>query len=433
MKRTPRHMNIASRPLADGTIVYDVRLTVNKKTHWKYGYATLKEALIARDAWKLDIRQGRFAPAPDESQRLVHDVIRLRLDATVRRKAIRDTERMADWWSDYYRGLALKDVTVDSLEQARRQLHTTGRKGNRSVSTINRYMTFMRSVIRYGVQRGWLPFNPADQVKDYPEPDAPEYEITPTMEGKLYVALGQPYAQWARLAILTGLRAGEQFRLERTWIHLDDHHIRLPETKAGGSQIVFLSMEAASILRTIMESHDSPFIFPNKAATGPLDQRLFYNRVYKPAILGLGLKGYTWHTLRHTFCSRLARKARTFADLLAGGRWKDPKTALRYWHQYHAQVKEALEEASTIGAYLFEPVGQTVDDAGYSFDRTLVSPQLYDDSKARRGARVADSDGLENRCPERDRGFESHPLRQLVGSIIGLSQQRENTPNISAS
>ena len=29
---------------------------------------------------------------------------------------------------------------------------------------------------------------------------------------------------------------------------------------------------------------------------------------------------------------------------------------------------------------------------------------------------MADSDGLENRCPERDRGFESHPLRHTKKS-----------------
>ena len=31
---------------------------------------------------------------------------------------------------------------------------------------------------------------------------------------------------------------------------------------------------------------------------------------------------------------------------------------------------------------------------------------------------MADSDGLENRCPERDRGFESHPLRQRFQELV---------------
>ena len=39
-------------------------------------------------------------------------------------------------------------------------------------------------------------------------------------------------------------------------------------------------------------------------------------------------------------------------------------------------------------------------------------------AKERRGARAAESDGLENRCPERDRGFESHPLRHTTGARL---------------
>ena len=34
---------------------------------------------------------------------------------------------------------------------------------------------------------------------------------------------------------------------------------------------------------------------------------------------------------------------------------------------------------------------------------------------------MADSDGLENRCPERDRGFESHPLRHHTISQLTKS------------
>ena len=154
MIRLSRHQNISSRRPADGTIVYDVRLTIKKKTHWKYGFATLKDALLARDEWKLNIRQGRFSSTTDESLRLVSDVMTLRLNAIVRRKSIRDTERMADWWSAYYRGRTLNDVTVESLEHARRQLRDTGRKGRQGVASGNRYMTLMRSVLRYSVKRG---------------------------------------------------------------------------------------------------------------------------------------------------------------------------------------------------------------------------------------------------------------------------------------
>ena len=40
---------------------------------------------------------------------------------------------------------------------------------------------------------------------------------------------------------------------------------------------------------------------------------------------------------------------------------------------------------------------------------------------------MADSDGLENRCPERDRGFESHPLRQHIISQLIKCGARNST------
>ncbi len=346
MKRT---QNIITRTLADGTNVYDVRISVNGKERWKYGYATLDDACLARDDIKLQIRKGTYEQAKDESLRLIKDVIALRLQSTVRRKAIRDTERMADWWTNHYKTYTLKDVTLESLEAARQRLLTSGQKGARSVATVNRYMVFMSSVLRYAVKRGWLPFNPADQIKNYREPDAPEYEVTEEQEPRLYEQLGYPHSLWARLAILTGMRASEQFKMQPSWVNLDDQLVRLPETKAGGAQFVFLSNEACAILRTILDSHTSQYVFPNEYGDRPIDYKNFYNTVYKRAMKRLGWTGYTWHTLRHTFCSRLARKAKTFADLLAGGRWKSPSVALRYWHTFHAQVREALEEASTIG------------------------------------------------------------------------------------
>lgn len=49
-------------------------------------------------------------------------------------------------------------------------------------------------------------------------------------------------------------------------------------------------------------------------------------------------------------------------------------------------------------------------------------------AKERRGARAAESDGLENRCPERDRGFESHPLRQTARNGAGFSPAQATYP-----
>ena len=68
--------------------------------------------------------------------------------------------------------------------------------------------------------------------------------------------------------------------------------ITLPETKAGTVQYVRLNEEAKEILRTRqiqqMNRHiASPFVYPSETLASPLDQRNFYARIFRPAVVAL--------------------------------------------------------------------------------------------------------------------------------------------------
>ena len=68
--------------------------------------------------------------------------------------------------------------------------------------------------------------------------------LSPTEEAALLEKLGPIYGPWARLAILTGLRLGEQFKLRWIDVDLDRGLITLPQTKAGKIQYAHLNDEA---------------------------------------------------------------------------------------------------------------------------------------------------------------------------------------------
>ena len=56
--------------------------------------------------------------------------------------------------------------------------------------------------------------------------------------------------------------------------------------------------------------------------------------------------------------------------------------------------------------------GKLLGDLGADVSKLAHKRSSKVKSKRGRGVRVADGDGLENRCPSlKDRGFESHPLR----------------------
>ena len=120
------------------------------------------------------------------------------------------------------------------------------------------------------------------------------------------VKLGSDHAPWARLAILTGLRQAEQFRLEWKNVDLDRGLLTLPTTKAGGVQYVHLNDEAKAILRGFDSWQRSKWVFPSENPATPIDPRNFYSRVWMPAVKAAGIEWAMWHDLRHTFASRLA-------------------------------------------------------------------------------------------------------------------------------
>ena len=82
----------------------------------------------------------------------------------------------------------------------------------------------------------------------------------------------------------------------------------------------------------------------------PLNPKQWYKQVFRPACRRARLPdGVTWHTLRHTFNSRLAMTGSNEATLLALGQWKSPKMIQRYVHLYREHLDKALERASNFG------------------------------------------------------------------------------------
>ena len=57
-------------------------------------------------------------------------------------------------------------------------------------------------------------------------------------EHKLYEAIGPDFAPWVRIAILTGLRRGEQFGLRWADVDLEQGVLTLHRTKGGSVQYI---------------------------------------------------------------------------------------------------------------------------------------------------------------------------------------------------
>ena len=103
------------------------------------------------------------------------------------------------------------------------------------------------------------------------------------------------------LALHTGMRKGEQLTLTLGQVDFANRNIHLDKTKNGSARYVRLNRVALAALAQLKRRHDrlghpvdSP-IFSIKDPSGWFDA----------AVKRAEIEGVTWHTLRHTFASRL--------------------------------------------------------------------------------------------------------------------------------
>jgi integrase len=262
---------------------------------------------------------------------------------------------------DYFTGKRLNAITVGALEEARQSLLATvvveaKEKGDveklMTPQRVNRYMEWLRHVVNLVVRDGKLASNPVLKLTMYKEPKGKTRFLSMEEEKLLLEKLGPIHGPWARLAILTGLRQAEQFRLQWKDVDLERGLLRLLVTKAGGVQYVHLNEEATTILRGLDSWQRSKWVIPSENPATPLDARNFYNRVWGPAVTGVGIEWATWHDLRHTFASRLAMTGHNEGTIAALLRHSTTALVKRYAHLSPSHLKAAVEGVAGFGKAL---------------------------------------------------------------------------------
>jgi integrase len=258
---------------------------------------------------------------------------------------IADEQYYGRWWTGRLAGRALQAVTPALLEQAMTDLAAKPY----APQTIVHYLKFLRHVFRWAIGRGLIEHSPFANVTLPTVRAGKTRFLSLEEEARLCQAIGQPYDAWVRLAILTGLRKAEQFGLRWADLDLERGLITLPHTKSGTVQYVHLMEEAQAILRGLIPGNTSVWVFPSDDPERHLDHHNFYGRVYLTALKDAKLAGVTWHTLRHTFASRLAMNGQGPSTIAALLRHSGTELVARYAHLSPTHLHGALEGVSGFG------------------------------------------------------------------------------------
>ena len=341
------------RPKKDthGKMVWYVRLYHHGKEQQFGSFPNKTKAREFYEKAKLEQKEGRFFP-----ERYHHKgslLVEACIDEHVSNSTVKDHQTeiyYGRWWKKRLKGKRLNGITPTDLEGAQRDLLAKGL----APQTVLHYLKFLRHMLNKMVRDGKLERNPFARVVLPKVSKGRLRFLSLKEEQRLLDVLGPTYAPWARLAILTGLRLGEQIRLQWNDVDLEQGLVTLPQTKAGEVQYVPLNTEAQSIFRTLQITHMDQggwglWVFPSKTCATHLDQRNFYARVFVPAVKKAGLEGVTWHTLRHTFASRLAMSGQNEGTIAALLRHSTTALVKRYAHLSPSHLKTAVEQVATYG------------------------------------------------------------------------------------
>lgn len=295
-------------------------------------------------------REQKFDPNAfhARSSPRLRDLLDLHLKTKINHKSYRDHKRYATVWKDLLGELRPADLNRSILLITRERLIESGRLGKRSPATINRHMDWLRHFVNAEVlTRDLLKVNPVKGLPKFKESPGRWKFLSDDEEGKLYDHLAEPFRTWVEIGIKTGMRQSEQFSLTWGQILWDRRLIRLYDTKAGEEQWVILTQRALDLLESLKPWSKCQFVFVHPIDPyKPINGKNFARWHYRNAVKQAGLNHVTWHTLRHTYTSRLAMAGVNEAARQTYGRWKDQRSVKRYSHLSETYLHELLETVS---------------------------------------------------------------------------------------
>lgn len=156
-------------------------------------------------------------------------------------------------------------------------------------------------------------------------------------------------AHMMKMALYTGMRRGEMFKLKWSDIDSERGFILLRDPKGGPDQKIPLNDAVRELLKNHPRYKRSPYVFPGRKGRQRTDIKHQVNRIKKAA--GLPKDFRALHGLRHVYASMLASSGQvdlyTLQKLLTH---KSPLMTQRYAHLRD----EALKKASDLAGELIE-------------------------------------------------------------------------------
>jgi integrase len=229
----------------------------------------------------------------------------------------------------------LKNITALRVEEFQQN-----RVREVAPATVNRETALLKHMFnmaeRWGFYQG---SNPVRWVKFLPE-DNLQFQTVSEQDERRLLECSPPYLrELIVFAINTGLRYGDLLDLKWEEVDIEERRLSLIMGKTRRRLEVPLNDTTAAIIAEKHAVRHGPYVFYNPA-TG--DRFLNLKSGFKAILKRAGLTGITWHTLRHTFASRLTRSGVDLVTVKELPGHSSINTTMRYAHTNHETKLRAV-------------------------------------------------------------------------------------------
>jgi integrase len=215
--------------------------------------------------------------------------------------------------------------------------------------TVKHVLQLLKRIINFGVNKG-LCQGLGFKIEMPKVHNLRTEDLTANQLKKLLKAIDKDediqVANLMRMALFTGMRRGELFKLRWKDVDFEKGFIHIRDPKAGPDQKIPLNDNAREILANHPKGK-SPFVFPGRWGGRRTEIRTSVNRIRTRA--GLPKDFRPLHGLRHVYASMLASSGKvdlyTLQKLLTH---KSPQMTQRYAHLRDEALKRASDLAGTL-------------------------------------------------------------------------------------
>jgi integrase len=228
----------------------------------------------------------------------------------------------------------------------------------RKPQTVKHVMALLNRIINFGAKKGLCPGMSfkieLPKVNNKKTEDLNPEQLQALLE-VIEQDANQQAANFMKMALFTGMRRGELFRLQWQDVDFERGFIHIRQPKGGIDQKIPLNQPARKLLAAHPRT-GSPFVFPGRGGNQRTDINKQLVRIKEAA--GLPKDFRALHGLRHVYASMLASSGQV--DLYTLQKLLTHKSAAMTQRYAHLR-DEALRRASDLAGDL---IGQVVNGKG---------------------------------------------------------------------